>query len=299
MICLRKNGYEMYIDEKGAEMRAFRTPEGRDCLWSGDAAVWKGVAPVLFPAIGALKNKQVTIGGQAYAVPRHGFVRDMQFAVTEQGEDFVTLALHETPETRQVFPFAFALSVTHRFADNGFETRFTVENHSSREMPFLLGGHPGFACPMQPGEAFEDYVVRFQKPEKGETVLCTTASHLLGGTEKVNLGADQRTLPLNHADFDRLDTFIFAGLNSRSVDLVHKDTGKGLRLSFDMDVLAIWTKPGANAPYVCLEPWQGLPAYENETGRFEDKPYHVALSVGRAYTCGYAMQLLKNGAINP
>ena len=39
-----------------------------------------------------------------------GFVRDMQFAVTEQGEDFVTLTLHETPETRQVFPFAFASS---------------------------------------------------------------------------------------------------------------------------------------------------------------------------------------------
>lgn len=292
MLILTQNGAEMHIDPCGAEMRAFRTADGRQRLWSGDPAVWKGVAPVLFPAIGALKDKQATIEGKAYAVPRHGFVRDKQFQVTEQGEDFVTLTLHESPETRAVFPFSFALSVTHRFLPDGFETRFTVENHSDRPMPFLIGGHPGFACPMNPGERFEDYELRFEKPEKPESLLCTADTHLICGVGPVDLGPDNRTLRLSHADFDQLDTFMFAGLNSRSVELVHRETGKGIRFTFDMPVLAVWTCSGTNAPYVCLEPWQGCPAYTDETGRFEDKPFHVELPVGRAFTCGYAMHTL-------
>ena len=40
------------------------------------------------------------------------------------------------------------------------------------------------------------------------------------------------------------------------------------------------------------EPWQGMPAFADETGRFEDKPYHVSLGVGSAFTCGYRMRIL-------
>ena len=64
------------------------------------------------------------------------------------------LYVWENDETKRVYPFDFALSVTHRFVNNGFETRYTVENHSSRVMPFVIGGHPGFASPMNEGEVF-------------------------------------------------------------------------------------------------------------------------------------------------
>ncbi|MCI5957703.1 MAG: aldose 1-epimerase family protein [Clostridiales bacterium] len=292
MICLQKNGAEMEIALLGAEMRAYRSADGKNRIWSGDPAVWKSTAPVLFPAIGAVKDGKISIAGKDYAVPRHGFAKFLDFEVTEQGEDFVTLTLHENAETKKVYPFDFALSVTHRFLANGFETRYTVENHTGRVMPFMIGGHPGFVCPMNPGERFEDYVIRFDKPEKVETSLCTPDTHLIDGSQPVCLGDGGRTLALNHADFDRLDTYIFEGLASRSVELVHKDTGHGLRFGFDMDVLAIWSMPGKNAPYVCIEPWQGAPARVDETGRFEDKPWHVELGVGQAYTCGYRMELM-------
>lgn len=292
MIHLEKNGASMEISLLGAEMRAFRSADGKDCLWSGDSAIWKGVAPVLFPVIGFLKNGKVTIDGESFALPKHGFARNMEFKVTEQGCDFVTLTLCENDETKRVYPFDFALSVTHRFVNNGFETRYTVENHSSRVMPFVIGGHPGFACPMNEGEVFSDYALRFEKQETGECTLCTS-DNLMGGVEIVGLGADRRTLALNHEEFDRRDTYIFAGLNSRSVELVHKKTGHGMRFSFpEMEVLAVWTMPNKSAPYLCVEPWQGMPAYSDESGRFEDKPYHVELGVGQAYCCGYRMELI-------
>lgn len=290
MICLRHEGAEMRVAQLGAELRGYMGPDGREYLWSGDAEVWKGVAPVLFPAIGALKDGGAAIGGTHYAVPRHGFARELPFEATEQGDDFITLTLTQSADTRKVYPFDFALSVTHRFLKNGFETRFTVENHSAREMPFLIGGHPGFRCPMDEGEQFSDYALRFAKPETGRVSLCKGG--LVAETAQAPLEADGRTLPLNHEDFDRLDTYIFDGLESRSVELIRRDTGRGVRLSFDMPVLAVWTMPHKHAPYVCLEPWQGMPAYADETGRFEDKPYHVALGVGGAHTCGYRMEIV-------
>lgn len=292
MIHLQKDGATMDIALLGAEMREFQSADGKQRLWSGSPEVWKSTAPVLFPVIGMLKNGAIEIEGKTYQPPKHGFAKLMPFEVSEQGEDFVTLTLKQNEETKKVYPFDFALSVTHRFVKDGFETRYTVENHSSRAMPFAIGGHPGFRCPMNEGERFEDYVLRFEKPETGEHLLCTP-EHYVGGSAIVELGADQRTLPLCYADYDRLDTYMFAGLHSRSVELVHRQTGKGIRVSFpEMEVLAIWTMPLKQAPYLCIEPWQGMPAYAEETGRFEDKPYHVKLGVGCAYTCGYRMEVI-------
>lgn len=292
MICLEHGGTQLRVAELGGEVRGYRGPDGNEYLWSGDEAVWKGVSPVLFPAIGALKDGGATIDGQRYAVPRHGFARGMDFRIVKQGEDFVTLVLSDTPQTRAVYPFAFTLSQTHRLLPDGFETRFTVENHDVRRMPFMLGGHPGFACPVRGEGRFEDYVLRFEKPESGHVSLCGSKSHLVDRTERAPLEADGRTLPLSHADYDRADAFIFDGLQSRAVDLVRRETGRGIRFSFDMPVLGVWTAPGKNAPYICLEPWQGMPALVDETGRFEDKPYHVDLDAGDAFTCGYRMQIL-------
>lgn len=293
MITLEYQGARMEIDELGAEMRGFCTADGRDWGWRGDPQSWKSSAPVLFPFIGALKDGGVTIDGTVYPMTRHGFAKFQRFTVYEQGEDFVTFLLTDNEETRKIYPFAFALTVTHRFLKNGFETRYTVESHTGRPMPFVIGGHPGFNCPMREGERFEDYVLHFEKPEAGKSLLCTEDTHLISGeTMDADLGEDGRTLALDHCVFDRIDTYIFASLNSRWVELIHKDTRKGLRLSFDMPVLAVWSMPGANAPYVCLEPWQGLPAQLNETGRFEDKPYQVTIGPGEAYSCGYRMEIV-------
>ncbi len=292
MIILEHEGALMEIAELGAEMRRFRSKDGVERIWSGDPAVWKSTAPVLFPTINLLKNGVVTIEGKEWAVPKHGFAKYQMFEVTDQGDDYVTLTLSENAETKAVYPFDFALSVTHRFTEGGFETRYVVENHTGRRMPFVIGGHPGFVCPMAEGEQFTDYVLCFEKAEEGRHLLCD-ADHLICGEETADLGGDHRTLTLRYEDFDRLDTYIFAGLNSRSVELVHKEHGHGIRVSFpEMEVLAVWTMPGKSAPYLCIEPWQGLPPLADESGLFEDKPYHITLGAGECYTCGYRMEVI-------
>ena len=293
MIRLEKNGAIADIATLGAEMRAYATKDGKQRLWGGDTPAWGGVAPVLFPVVGALKDGRVRFGGKEYAPPRHGFARVTEFEVTARGDDFCSLEIHDTPETLEGYPFAFALRVTHRLLAGGFVTEYAVENRGDEVMPFTIGGHPGFACPMDEGEAFGDYEVRFEKPEEGKSLICVPDG-IIHGEEAVPLGEDGRTLALRYADFDARDTFIFAGLNSRSVELAHKNTGKGIRFSFPQSgTLAVWTRPEAQAPFVCLEPWIGLPAYADETGNFEDKPYHIKLIPGQAFHTWYQVEIME------
>ena len=252
MIRLSFNGATAEVAEKGAEMRAFRTKDGKNLLWSGDPLVWPEVSPLLFPVVGRLKNGAVRLAGREYSIPMHGFARDMTFALKEQTANHCTLILEDSAETREIYPFAFRLAVTHRMTEMGFLTEYVVENRGKAVMPFVVGGHPGFACPMNEGEAFSDYRVVFSKEEEGRSLLCMPGG-LMGAAETIDLGTDHRTLTLSHAAFNRRGTFVFAGLNSRSVKLIHQRTGKGIRFSFpESPVLAIWTHPTANAPYVCL-----------------------------------------------
>ncbi len=292
MIVLDHEGARMEIAELGAEMRRFRSADGVERIWSGDPAVWKSTAPVLFPTINMLKNGVITIDGVECRVPKHGFAKYEVFEVTDQGDDYVTLTLKENENTKKCYPFDFALSVTHRFVEGGFETRFVVENHTGRQMPFVIGGHPGFTCPMAEGESFTDYQLVFAKEESGRHLL-VNPNLTLGDAIIADLGADHRTLALRYEDFDRLDTYVFIDVNSRSVELRHKEHGHGIRVDFpEMENLAVWTMPHKCAPYLCIEPWQGLPPLENDTGRFEDKPYHITLGAGEVYSCGYRMTVI-------
>ncbi len=292
MIRLEKNGAIAEIEEMGAEIRRYCTADGKERLWSGDAKVWAGVAPVLFPSIGNLKDGKVKIEGKDCAIPKHGFAKISKFRLESQSPGECSLVLEDSPETRAVFPFAFRLTVTHRLLENGFETDYLVENKDHRPMPFLLGGHAGYTCPMNEGEAFSDYVVRFEQAEEGRNLMYS-ANALMGGTEMVDLGRDHRTLALEYASYDQKDTLVFTDIHSRSVDLIHRETGKGIRLSFPQSpVLAIWTKPHCHAPYVCLEPWIGIPAMEDETGHFEDKPFHKELAAGDRFLMEQRTEIL-------
>lgn len=55
-------------------------------------------------------------------------------------------------------------------------------------------------------------------------------------------------------------------------------------------MVAFWTKPGA--PFLCMEPWHGCAAYENESGSFQDKPHIITLAPGERKELAYAFTLL-------
>lgn len=279
------------VRQKGAQITSFKGADGREVIWQADPAVWAQHAPVLFPVCGSVRDNRIRIGGTFYPMPKHGFTREPEFELNHLGEDFVDLVLKDTPDTRKMYPFSFAFHVTYRLFEGGYTTTFLVENRSDKTMPVCLGGHPGFACPMEEGAAFSDYELIFDKPESG--MICMAPDgYLIDGEEKLAAFTDDHTLPLDHSLFEK-DALLFAGLNSRAVKLVHKTSGKGIYFEFPkMEVLAVWTKPGANAPYVCLEPWHGMPGRVCDGDDFETKPYVTLLNPGMVYTSWFTAKLI-------
>lgn len=286
---LKKGGLRATAQTKGGELVSLRDSGGLEYIWEGDPAFWPGQNPILFPIVGSLKDGRVDINGTAYEMGRHGFARRSEFSLAEQGEDFVTLELRENEETLARYPFPFSLQVTHRLLDDGFSTTFTVKNTGTAHMPFCIGGHTAIRCPLRSGERFEDYELLFEEPEHAYSHLLSPEGLILhdGWRPMLNEG---ETIPLDYRPFQEMDTIIFSMLRSGKVSLVHRKTGRGVCLDFhEFPMVAFWTTPGA--PYLCLEPWQGCAAYDNESGKFEDKPFCVILPPDREKSLTYAFRI--------
>ena len=277
---LQKGPLSAAVDTKGGELISFRDGAGTEYIWNGDPAYWSGRNPILFPIVGSLKHGRVRINGQEYEMARHGFARRSEFTLAEQGADFAVLELRESPDTLARYPFPFLLRVRHQLLEDGFSTTFEVVNTGDGPLPYCVGAHTAFNCPLHQGERFEDYRLIFDQTEDAQS-LALTPEGLLAPGKRAPILQGPDTIPLSHEPFDKLDTLIFDGLRSKDVRLVHKDTGHGVHMAFeDFPMIAFWTAAHANAPYICLEPWHGCAAWDDESGGFTDKPYCITLQPG-------------------
>jgi galactose mutarotase-like enzyme len=161
---------------RGAEPLSWRVA-GRELLWHGDPAYWAERAPILFPAIGASAAGIVRIGDQSFPMPRHGFARELPFAVVERRPDAALLRLGESATTLRHYPFRFRLDVAVALAANRLSLRFTVANADDHPMPYAVGFHPGFPWPFD-GGAREDYRLVFETPEDPHVPSVTAAGLL-------------------------------------------------------------------------------------------------------------------------
>ena len=288
---LRRGGHTAAVDTLGGELVSFRDEQGVEYIWQGDPAFWPGRNPNLFPVVGALKDQTVHVGGKPYHMGRHGFARQSEFSVAERGEDYAVLELRHSPQTLEQYPFAFVLRVRHQLTGKGFSTSFEVSAPGEQGLLFCVGGHTGFNCPMRAGERFEDYRLVFEQKEDVRPLIPTGQGLLRAGLLGPGLeGGD--TIALDHQVFDEVDTLICEGLRSKRVTLRHKDGGRGIRMDFgQFPMVAFWTMAKADAPYICLEPWQGCAAWEEEDGEFAGKRHAVRLAPGEEKRLAYTVEL--------
>ena len=275
------------IETLGGELVSLRDRAGTEYIWQGDPAFWAGRNPILFPIVGNLKNNRVDIGGRDFEMSRHGFARRSEFCAVEHGSDFIVLELRENGETLSQYPYPFTLRVRHRLLEDGFSTTFLVENPGGAPMPFCVGAHTAIRCPLMEGERFEDYRLIFEQSEDADTLLLTPEGLLRPDAVAPMLSKGK--LALDYGVFQRLDTIIFQSLRSRRVELRHGESGISLDFS-QFPMVAFWTKPGG--PFLCMEPWHGCAAADNESGRFEDKPHVITLAPGEKKELTYSFTLL-------
>lgn len=285
-IRLERDGRTALVETLGGELVSYRDGDGVEYIWCGDEAYWNGRNPLLFPIVGAAKDKDLLVDGQRYPMAQHGFARRREFQCVEQGPDWCALELADDEESRAQYPFSFRLRVRQELTEEGFATTVSVANTGERELPFCVGAHTAFNCPLRPGERFEDYALVFDERETAPTLLVEDPGYLSGKAEPWLEDTD--TLPLDHAIFDRLDTLIFEGLRSHGVSLVHRETGRGLRVDYTgFPMVAFWTKPDTDAPFLCIEPWHGCAHTVGESGALSDKRHCIRLAPGETRSLGY------------
>ncbi len=275
------------IDPLGAQLSLLRDGGGRDLLWNGDPAIWKGRAPVLFPIVGALAGGSYRLDSKVYRLPRHGFARDRRFEIIHSTGASAQFELTADEATLAVYPFRFSLQI--QFALDGTTLAVTtrVRNLGDLPMPASFGYHPALRWPLPAGLERSRHFIEFECDEPAPVRRLDTEGLLTPMPHPTPVS--NRRLMLADSLFQD-DVLIFDALRSRTLTY-GADAGPRLRMSYpDTPYLGVWTKPGA--PFICIEPWHGVADPQGFNGDFLAKPGVFMVPSGADRTFGMSMTLL-------
>ena len=260
----------------GAEMRVLRDEQARDLLSDGPPEFWSGRAPFLFPIVGAVNQDRIHVDGQTYEMAKHGFARKSAFALIDHQADRASFRLEANEATRARYPFAFRLDVHHRIEGATLHSEAVLTNPGDVPLPASFGFHPAFRWPLPWGGARADHKLVFAMTEPAPIRRIDTHSGLvLPEPQPTPVEGDILTV---RDDLFVPDALIFDQLRSRGVRF-GVPGGRMLQVDFpDMPLLGVWTKPGA--PFLCIEPWQGLADPVGYEGDFRDKPHVIEVAPG-------------------
>jgi len=275
------------VKETGAELGSiFNKKTQTELLWQGDANFWSGQAPILFPIVGMLKEGKYIHKGKTYELPRHGLARRSNNWNIEKNSDVsVRATLIADEETLKVYPFNFKLEVTYSLTEKRVKISHKVSNLGIEKMPFSIGGHPAFNCPVNDLVSYSDYSLHFEKEENSERHFIDQDGLFAGDTELIL--KDSAKLELTDSLFNK-DALVFQDLKSKSITLVGP-VGKIVKVSYtDFNTIGIWAKP--EAPFVCIEPWIGYSDTTESTQNLFDKKGSKILQPNNTFEANYTIE---------
>ena len=277
------------INPHGAELsRLYSKRTDREYLWQGDPNIWDRQAPVLFPIVGRLKNGTYTYNDKEYSLPCHGFAPDVIFETIGPRNDTIKFTYSDNKETRAVYPFAFNLEVTFTLRWSQVDITYQVTNKTNGPMYFSCGSHEGYICPRLEDETFEDYFLEFDNEATYES--CTVTPEGLLAEPFYIVVENGRTLPLDYRMFENGTSLVFINIPTGKVSLGSRKSKERVIVSYgDAPNLVVWSMPGA--PYICIEPWWGLPDFEDSDGQLVNKPGIINLEKGEVFNWTHTVNI--------
>jgi galactose mutarotase-like enzyme len=280
---------QIKIHKIGAELSSIVSlKNNKEYLWRGDANVWGGQAPILFPFVGRLKEDTFIENGITYHQKQHGFFRRSDaIKLIEKNDTKLIFSIQHSAETLEVYPYEFEFKTSYELIENKIKIEHTVINLGNKTMYFSIGEHPAFNCSLHnPNESYENCTLEFEYPETDVTWNISEEG-LLDGTNREFLN-QTKILNLNKSTFDR-DALVFKKLTSNKVTLTNKAEGPLITVEFaDFPFLGIWSKP--NAPFVCIEPWQGYADSVYSSQKIEEKEAIRSLEAGKKHIATYSIE---------
>ena len=268
---LKNKKLTVVFESKGATLHSIKDNDGVEYLWEGNPEYWSGQAPVLFPICGSIRDDKAQIGNRKQTnMPRHGVVRKKEFKCVEQTENSILFEIESNEEMLAQYPYEFKLGINYILEGKKITIRYIIENKDKEIMPFQIGGHPGFHCPLYKEEIYEDYELVFEQKETCTVPTPVTETGLIDMEHRSKFLKDTDTLPLKH-DLFSVDAVILDQLKSRAVTLKSKKHNKGIRVDFNQFPYLILWSTAKEADFVALEPWIGLSTCSDEGDKFEEK----------------------------
>jgi galactose mutarotase-like enzyme len=292
MAAIQSKSLTVEVAERGAELQSIKGPSGLEYLWQGDPAFWPRRSPLLFPIVGALPGGTYSYGGRTYKLGNHGFAKERDFRLASRGPDSMRFELASDEASRELYPFEFRLAVSYAIKDGLLEVGYEVVNADSRRMSFSIGAHPAFRCPIEEGEARDDYDLAFEKPETVDRWFLNSDNVATGERERFLDGSSSiRVAP----DLFERGAIVLKDDASRKVRLQSRVSKRFVELSFPgFPQLGIWA-PKANAagvaPFVCIEPWFGVMPLAGSTQDIERKEAVLRLGPGGVFKAAYTIRV--------
>lgn len=290
MITLENEELLVTVSEEGAELqKIYHKKEELDYLWDGNPEYWGRHAPLLFPIIGRLNEDKYKKDGKLYEMTQHGFARDKTFKVGSQSNESVEFVLEQDEDTLVHYPYDFKLTVTYTLKGSLLAVDYKVKNNSNEQMPFSLGAHPAFNVPLKKDESFDDYTVTIN-PREEAYYFESDPLPFRNGKRSVLGEMKNGVMALNHATFDegliiidepKMDTITLEGPEKHGVTLNVAE----------FPYVCLWTKEEANAPFLCIEPFFGLPDIAGEIGELEHKGGVILLEEEQERNLGFTIDL--------
>ena len=304
-ITLTNHKFQATISSYGAQLLSFKNlSTGVEHIWNGNPSVWKFRAPILFPIVGRLKDGYYLWQGQEYPLPNHGFARDFEHTLVESSSDRVLWRLTETEDTLKIFPWPFVFETEYRLEDSTLVFCTTVNNPGRGELPFSLGSHTGLVYPWIScsKKSFKnDFIIQFEKDEIPDFIQSSEDGFPLGqwrqlsGKKRVFV---PKTIPYPHIKDGKVilqDGFfasghILANFTSQWVALVDSSTGEGIKVNTaGYPYLVLWQSPSIQHPFVCIEPWYGLPDTKDTNHQWKEKPGLIRLPPEKSFTTNQSL----------
>ena len=262
------------VRELGAELSSvYSKNEDFEYLWQGDASVWSGRSPILFPIVGRLMDDRYCLDGKEYSLKKHGFARNSEFEFSSGDKD-MTFRLKDSKKTKESYPYSFELSVNYSLDGRTLIVKHEVCNTNATTMYFSLGAHPGFNCEM--GDILEFECEEYAETEK---IDLETALRL---PERFPVLKNEKEIIITKDIFNE-DALILSNLKSSFVTLKSPNHDRTVKVTFGgAPYLGIWAKPGA--PYVCIEPWYGVNDSTVKANDFSQKEHVVSLPAGESFS---------------
>lgn len=277
------------IKSSGAEVTSIKDSDTQiEYLWYGDTKYWGRQSPVLFPVVGSLKNKQFTFDNISYPMEQHGFARDMEFKLFSREDDEIWFILESDEETIKKYPFQFKLFIGYRMTGRSVDVLWKVENCGEGILPFSIGGHPAFMCPIDDKGEQTDYYIITDAKEKIIYGEINNQGLLVKDIKNIMELDGKGTFNITENLFDN-DALVIEDKQIHKISLATPDKKPYVTMEFDMPLCGIWSPAKKDAPFVCLEPWCGRCDTSDFDGEITEREYGTNLKPGEIFEQSYKL----------